>query len=259
MEEIKKQYRPHKKRGIILGIILIVFGALLLLFNFGLLEKGIRSVILSWQTLVIIFAVLLLLYRHFFSGITILILGLFFLIPKLVAACPDTFGWLGDNFIETYWPALLIVTGILVIVRLFFPKLRKNNYASSRYYRKKKQCGCGDNCNCNNGFDRNTVFGSVEEIILDPVFNGGDVNSVFGNVVLDLRKTTIPEGDTELEINCVFGSITLFIPDNWNISLNMDKFAGGLEDKRQIANEVDYPRRLIINGAIVFGYGEIRS
>ncbi|MDR2652425.1 MAG: cell wall-active antibiotics response protein [Prevotellaceae bacterium] len=257
MEENENRRLP--RRGYAFGIILILLGTLFLLFNFGLLGYNVRSVILSYQMLLIVCATLLLLYRHFFSGIVMLIFGLFFLIPKLVTACPDTFGWFGNNFAETYWPALLIAFGILIIVRLFLPKSKKENRGYI-YHRKRKKCNCGcKDCTCNCNFDKNAVFGYIEEIILDPVFNGGEINSMFGNIVLDLRKTTIPEGDTELEVNSIFGAATLYIPNNWNVELRVSSFASGFADNRNLSNEIDYSRKLIITGGFLFAGGEIKS
>ncbi|MDR1984889.1 MAG: cell wall-active antibiotics response protein [Prevotellaceae bacterium] len=256
MEEIKNKCHSHKKHGIIFGIILIVLGALFLLFSLGLLEGNMKSVIFSWQMLLIVCSIFPFCYRNFLSGSFLLILGLFFMIPKLVDTCPDTFGWFGNDFTAKYWPTLLIALGILIIIGLFFPKSRKNNHdkifidinAGIKQHKKN-----------NGSFERNVVFGSAEEIILDPVFAGGDINSVFGSIILDLRKTTIPEGDTELELNCSFGGITLYIPDNWNVELHINHFMSGFEDKRNIRSEIDFSRKLIITGAFAFGGGEIRN
>ncbi|MDR0420031.1 MAG: cell wall-active antibiotics response protein [Prevotellaceae bacterium] len=263
MEENKNGRIPRGQY--IFGIILILLGMLLLLSNFGFFEKSMQSIIFSFQMLCIVCAILLFLYRHFFFGAVVFILGLFFLVPKLVDVYPDTFGWLGDNFTATYWPALLIIFGIWVIVRLFLPKSKRTGHCKifidssiHGYKHKRKKCNCGcDNCNCN--FDKNAIFGSLEEIILDPVFKGGEMNSVFGSIILDLRKTTLPEGDTELEVNSVFGSATLFIPDNWNIELHVSSFASGFSDNRNISSEIDYSRKLIITGGFAFAGGEIRS
>ncbi|MDR2065568.1 MAG: cell wall-active antibiotics response protein [Prevotellaceae bacterium] len=264
MNKIKNRRFPH--RGYLFGIILILLGTLFLLFNFGLLDESMRRVIFSWQMLLVVWAIFLLSYRRFFSGIAILVFALFLIIPKLIEACPDIFGWLGYDFAEKYWPVLLIALGILIIVKLFFPKSGESSHCkifidNSMYrHRKKQKCNCGcDDCTCNCGFERNAVFGSIEEIVLDPVFKGGEINSVFGSIMLDLRKTTLPEGDTELEVNAVFGSATLLIPGNWNVELHTGNFAGGFSDNRNISGEIDYSRKLIINGGFAFAGGEIKN
>ncbi|MDR0755196.1 MAG: cell wall-active antibiotics response protein [Prevotellaceae bacterium] len=265
MKKIKN--RCFLRGEYVFGIILILLGTLFLLFNLGLLGKSMRSVIFSWQMLLTVCAVFLLLYRRFFSGIAVLVFALFFIIPKLVEACPDIFEWFGYDFADKYWPALLIFFGILIIIKLFFPKSAISSHdkifssnSTGKYYSKRKKCNCGcDDCNCNCNFERNAVFGSIEEIILDPVFNGGNISSVFGSIELDLRKTTIPEGDTELEVNSIFGAITLYVPDNWNVELRVNNIAGGFSDNRNINGTIDYSRKLIINGKFVFSGGEIKS
>ncbi|MDR3227414.1 MAG: DUF5668 domain-containing protein [Prevotellaceae bacterium] len=255
MEENKFKYHSQKRHGVIFGIILIVLGALFLLFNFGILDGGWKSVIFSWQMLLIIFGVLAFVYRHFFSGFILSVIGLFFIIPKLIAVYPETFEWLGNDFTKTYWPVLLISAGILFIIKLFNPKWTKNKsfqtFSSYHYKGKRHKEGCG--------LDLNSIFGNIEEIVLEPVFTGGEANSLFGNIVLDLRKTTLAEGETEIELNAVFGGITLYVPNNWNVELHLDNICGGFEDNRNPSAETDYTHKLIVVGSFVFGGGEIRN
>ena len=261
MEDIQNTYHSPKRHGIVIGIILIALGTLFLLFNFGVLEGSFKSVVFSWQMLLIIFAVVMLFYHHYFSGTLLMLTGIFFIIPRLVKACPESFGWLGDNFTSVYWPALLIVVGILIILKLFLPSSAKAThyriYADS--YSPRQRGRCRRRSGENGHFEKNTVFGALEEIILDPVFKGGDLNCVFGSIMLDLRKTTLAEGDTELEINVAFGGVTLFVPDNWNVELHTNSFMGGFADSRKPSSEIDYSRKLILIGSFAFSGGEIKS
>ena len=262
MENIKnnKYYSP-KRNGIVIGIILIALGTMFLLFNFGVIDGAFKSVVFSWQMLLIIFAAVAFYYHHFFNGTLFLLTGIFFIIPRMVKACPDTFGWFGNDFTAMYWPALLIAVGFLMIIKLFFPSSAKSNCYRiySDNYSHKRSRG-NRRAKCENGyFDRNTVFNAIEEIILDPIFKGGDLNCAFGNITLDLRKTTLAEGDTELELNAAFGGITLLIPDNWNVETHVNSFMGGFTDNRKASAEIDYSRKLIVIGSFAFAGGEIKS
>ena len=47
---------------------------------------------------------------------------------------------------------------------------------------------------------KNVVFGGTESVFLDPVFRGGDIDVVFGGIVIDLRNTTLPETTVYLDL-----------------------------------------------------------
>ena len=259
MEEIKNTYCSPKRHGITIGIILIALGAIFLLFNFGLLDGNFKKVVFSWQMLLIAFSIVAFFHRHFFSGTVLLLVGVFFIIPRMVKFCPESFGWFGDDFTSIYWPILLIAVGILMIIKLFLPsktnqyRIYTDNCSHRRHRSHRRRSG-------ENGYiDRSAVFGSIEEIILSPVFGGGDFNCAFGSITLDLRKTTLAEGDTELEVNAAFGGIILYIPDNWCVESHVSSFMGGFTDSRRVSTEIDYSRKLIISGSFAFSGGEIKS
>ncbi|MDR1886348.1 MAG: cell wall-active antibiotics response protein, partial [Prevotellaceae bacterium] len=78
-------------------------------------------------------------------------------------------------------------------------------------------------------------------------------------IELDLRKAYLPEGDTLLNIEAIFGGISLFVPDNWLLDVQVESILGGIDDSRRITDVIDTSRRLIIKGSVVFGGVEIRN
>ena len=133
------------------------------------------------------------------------------------------------------------------------PKIfgRSYTYNSDSSYSKRNRR--------NGGFEKNSVFGSGEHIVLESEFEGGELNAVFGSLTIDLRKTSIKEGITHLEVNSVFGSVTIFLPQDWLIETNVDAVFGGFEDQRRQDKNIDMNRKLVITGACVFGGTELRN
>jgi len=76
-------------------------------------------------------------------------------------------------------------------------------------------------------------------------------------MTIDLRRTSLPPGDTYLEVNAIFGGVSLYIPGDWNVVTQIDAVFGGFEDRRKVTEPVDNTRRLIIDGTCIFGGGEI--
>ncbi|NLH23803.1 MAG: cell wall-active antibiotics response protein, partial [Bacteroidales bacterium] len=101
-------------------------------------------------------------------------------------------------------------------------------------------------------------FSGSDTVFLEPVFRGGNIESVFGGVTLDLRKTDLQEGVSYLKVSTVFGGVTLFIPPSWNVEIQSDSVFGNFKDNRPYAAGVDKNSKLIIKAECVFGGGEIK-
>lgn len=248
----------HHRHGISFAFILIAAGLIFLGFNTGIIPVVYKSVFLSWQMLLIVIGVASFFKRHFWSGTVLLLIGGFFLAPEINRINPNWLGSFPDNFVYLYWPVLLIVAGALVLLDWIFPskrKVRKCNDKEFCYGRGHRQEFV------NGGYvSSNNVFGSGEHIVLDPLFKGGEVNSVFGGTKIDLRRTNLPEGNTNLELNIVFGGVSIYIPEHWTVIVKVDCVLGGFEDKRYGFNgEIDPSRTLTICGSCVFGGGEIKN
>ncbi len=246
---MEKKFKPNetpKVQGITFGILLILAGFLFLSFNFGWIDPVLRSVVFSWPILFIILSVISFSKRDFAFGFIWLIAGIFFLLPRLAEAYPDYLSGIQDNFTNVYWPILLIIVGIVIVF----------NVISGR---NRSMRGCGNRSmqfqsteNRDGVINKNVTFGGSESIFLDPVFNGGSISAVFGGVVLDLRKTTLPEGETYLDISAIFGGIELYIPDSWLVETRIHTVLGGVEDKR-LVSQTDQSRKLILQGNLTFG------
>jgi len=263
--EMRNSYRSGYTKGIGFGLVLMLIGVVFLGFNFGLIPMNLKSVIISWPMLLILIGVINLFKRHIFSGTIFVITGCFFIIPLFINTCPTCFPGLTIDFTHIYWPLLLIAAGILLIIGRIFGRswcFNEWDHYNHHHHHHRHREYHGFNYTRNaytSGFSKNSVFGSGDHIVLDPVFNGGDLNAVFGGITLDLRRTTIPEGDTTLEVNAVFGGITIFVPSDWFVETHLDAVFGGFQDNRVPKEPLDKTRKLIITGSCVFGGGEIRN
>jgi len=257
--EEKNSFRSGYTRGIGLGLVLMVIGVIFLGANFGFISDKLRSILISWQMLLILLGVINLFRFRMVPAMYLIFIGGFFMIPKLVDG-------LQGNFIQVYWPFLLIGAGIVILMQHFTgPKWRNDwwwrdhhhhhhHYRSNRYDHSDWSRG-----NNHEGFSKNSVFGSGDHIVLDPEFKGGDLNAVFGGITLDLRRTSLPVGETILEVNAVFGGITIYVPSDWFVETHLDAVFGGFQDNRLPREPLDTTRKLIITGSCVFGGGELRN
>jgi predicted membrane protein len=238
---------------ILFGLLVIAAGFLMLAFNFNWIDSSIREIVFSWQMLFIVAAIVMLFNRKYLASLFWLILGLFFLLPKIATVYPDVLPWVDSDFVKNFMPVWIILIGLGII---FGTSIGKNKLCRWRKSHKNFNSNTVEG-GADGVYTRNIIFGGYEDVFLEPVFRGGKIEIVFGGVELDLRKTTLPEGDTVLSLEIVFGGVELHLPNDWQVVPEIDAIFGGVETKRTHIVQVDDSRRLIITGEIVFGGCEI--
>ena len=252
------KHNSAKTSSIIWGLLIIVAGALLLTFNVGLLPMEYKHVIFSLPMIPIIIGFTFLFSKHkFFTGIILMLVGGFFILPKLDIESLD--------FItQNGWAIALIIGGVLIIFKTLFGKhFSHHNPESFRTH-----CAWHNKCHTNNrkssgngqGYiDHNCIFGGGKERLDIKEFKGGDINCVFGGIELDLMDSELAEGIHTLEINSIFGGCVLFVPITWNIEIRSTRVFGQFVDSRPKPGfKVDEKSKLIIEANAVFGGGEIK-
>jgi hypothetical protein len=163
-----------------------------------------------------------------------------------------------------YWPVFLIVIGIGILARLRKPHVHRHHFPHHHHHHHHgfdRCAGFPEDSTTEDGFDKSDVtFGGARYIVLDPVFRGGDLDTTFGHIMLDLRRTNLEAEETFIDVDCTFSGIDLFIPSSWNIVVDVDNTFGSCEDKRLLQGvAVDEKHKLIIRGDITCGGIEIKN
>ena len=260
--EIKTEKRTRKSvhcMGVAFGILLILLGGLLISAKLGLTPDNLGRVIISWQMLLIVVGILSLFKRNVFFGLFLTLVGGFFIIPRLAEVFPNAFFWVNEQFISGYWSGLLVGAGILIVIYwLVVPHKKWHTWHGHISHHHRGKWG-KKQYEINSDFSKANVFSSGSYIVLEPEFKGGEVKVVFGSSEIDLRKTALPEGDTYLEIEAVFSSVELLIPNDWYVETRIESVFSSVDDKRYAAEPVNVSRRLILVGSCVFSGWEIKN
>lgn len=240
-------------KGALFGFLLILVGTLFLSFNRGWLDPSLRYILFSWPMIFVVFAFIAVSKKEFMGMLFWFVLAAFFLLPRIATVYPDALQGIDADFANNYWPVLLIIVGIGVVFRILFRK------RWSTFDKNRKHFNVNEIEGTDGFYVRKVVFGGNEDIFLEPVFRGGQIEVVFGGVELDLRRSSLPEGDTHLYINAVFGGIKIYLPDDWMVVPKVDAILGGVENKRFAKNvQSDTSRKLFITGEVIFGGCEIQ-
>jgi hypothetical protein len=238
------------------ALLVIIAGVLLLGFNSGVLAGEWKHVFFSLQMLLMVGAMSEYARGRITGASIMLAVGGFFIIRRLAPLYPEI---AASGAADSWWPVLLIIAGVLILGSIFV----KPSHGGC--HNRKHCCGNGtkfgnEGTRASGVIDTEVVFGGSEQVYLDPVFRGGRISTVFGGVKLDLRRTTLPEGDTYLKIESVFGGIEIDTPEEWAIEIRSESIFGGFVDKRlpPVGGGYDDGRKLIIKASCVFGGGEIK-
>lgn len=231
-------------KNFVLGTVFIAVGVIYLLSNLGLFPEAWKSIIVSWQSLILLWSAIAIYKHHYVSGLVLAIIGIWFLMPELSPILG--FSYSEATLHATFWPVIIIAIGLLIIFH------RHNHH---RFHHNS--CRMKSNIGSKDGkVDYNLVMNGIDEIFLEPVFYGGEISTIMGGAKLDLRRTTLPEGDTTLKISSICGGVTLLLPLDWNVKVNSDSILGGFGDHRS-TNGVNNDRRLIIDASFILGGGSI--
>lgn len=88
------------------------------------------------------------------------------------------------------------------------------------------------------------------------VFNGAELNAIFGGVKCDLRGAII-DRDCVINVTSIFGGITVLVPDNVNVKVNSNSIFGGMSNKVQNKQGENIPT-VYISGTCMFGGVDIK-
>jgi predicted membrane protein len=246
-------------RKLLWGGIIVLAGICYLLFNIGVLPIAWKSIVLSWEALLIVLGFVWIITRRYFWGSVVLAVGVISLLPQLSVLMG--FKYSEQLYNAILWPVVVILVGILVMSHSLVHHHHNNHYYRHhpKYWRefKDRHQFHETDCGTDGRVKYDYVLNGIDEVFLGPVFKGGEINVVLGGVKLDLRRSSLPEGDVILKISAVCGGINLFIPQDWPVEIDSQSLLSGFEDKRG-TNGTYVDRKLIIVVDFIMSGGEIK-
>jgi len=263
---------PHQPKSgkVFIGLILLLFGTILLFKQFGMLFPG---WLFSWPVFLIVVG-LFLGFRHNFRtphGFLLITIGVLFFIERLIP---------GFNIRQFIWPLIIISLGIWMI-------FGKNNYRRRQHYNYEPQLNpthpeyypeaplphvgiepdpayaytadYATRISNEDFLHATSILGGVKKIIVSKNFQGGDITNFMGGSEINLTQADI-QGRVIIDITQLMGGTKLIVPSNWNVVSEMISIFAGLDDKRLIQPGNFNPEKvLIIRGTSIMGGVDIRS
>jgi predicted membrane protein len=227
--------KTHTMKRVVFGLMVITAGILWMLRNMGMIDDDTASIIFHWPMLLIAIGFISLFGDSKIFGVIMMLVGGFYLTSQVYE--------IPVEFRQVFWPTLIIVGGILIL-------LRPGHRFHKRFQRQTSS---------NDIIDEMNIFGGGEIRVNSLQFQGGKLSAVFGGSNIILLDSELAEGNNILEISVIFGGFKLIIPAHWNVKIETSNVFGGIVDKRIVNDNYDISRTLIIKGSAIFGGGEITS
>lgn len=233
---------------LIVGGLLIFFGLLFTLDNFGVVDAG--DVLAYWPMILIVIGLVRVMQpRHpgqRVPGIVMIGLGIFFQVQEL--------GWTTLRF-HDLWPVLLVFVGGSLIWRAFE---RGRNLESGWAVRATPESAAHSSSPRQSDF---AFMGGVHRVVESPEYRGGDATAVMGAVELDLRGSRISSPPAVLDVFALWGGIEITVPPEWKVEIQVTPILGGVEKKARttVADAEGSEQVLVVRGTALMGGIEVKG
>ncbi|MEO6278260.1 MAG: LiaF domain-containing protein [Roseateles sp.] len=146
-----------------------------------------------------------------------------------------------------WWPVLIIVVGLSILMRAFFPRRGLALPGGSQAL----TLAHGD------VVDLDASFSGINQRVGSAAFKGGRITSTFGGIELDLTQAVIAGDEARLDISARFSGVDLRVPRDWLVVVEISSLFGGVEDKT-VPPMTPGPR-LVLRGEVMFAGVEIKN
>jgi predicted membrane protein len=217
----------------VVGLLLLAFGALWTLDNLDIIEA--RNVTRWWPVILLAWGLCLLTgcacRRRLLAGSIWTFVGGWLLLWQLDLVPYSLFD---------LWPLALIVVGGLLVARAW----RGRSFRSRETEAEPVASAF-------------VIMGGVERKVVAQEFRGGEVDVVMGGAVIDLRGAGLASDGATIDVFAMFGGIDLIVPEGWRVIGRVTPLFGGFEDNTVPPADPGAPA-LTVHGMVLMGGVEVK-
>jgi len=225
---------------IMMGIVIVIVGVLAFLNNVGVLHN--LDIWDYWPVILIMIGI-----GRFFNpsrggsqyieGLIWIVIGTLLLFDNL-----DLY----DFSVGKYWPLLLVLAGVMIILHSFSAHRSINGSSGSDFINVTSVLG-GSNYNYNS---KN--------------LKGGKMTAFMGGSKLDMRNAEMEGDSMVIDAFLMMGGMELLVPAHWRIVLQATPILGGVDDKTTVKDETktgkgSKTKELIVKGIVIMGGIDIKN
>ncbi|MEQ8323302.1 MAG: LiaF-related protein [Vicingaceae bacterium] len=171
-----------------------------------------------------------------------------------------------------FWGGLIILIGLSIILnavfKINFPFFKVFIALVIIYFGFRLLFGSFGFQLGDKGNEESTIFGS-QKVHVESISDNLEYNAVFGSQYVDLSQAVLINDDLEVEVNSVFGSIKVNLPDNVNVRLKASSAFGSVrtsegemvsfgDTKKSFSKGENPTKNLYVKANAVFGSVDLR-
>lgn len=240
---------------IIIGLMIVGFGAALLLDNLDIMEA--RDLIRFWPFGLIAIGLVKVIQDEERSGK--ILGGILAGVGGLLAA--DRFLFLELN-VWRWWPLAVVGFGVMILMRAYrvntggrqgpgYPTPGPNGPTMGGPSTGSK-AGSSDQT-----LSEFAMWSGIQRRVSSPAFKGGELTAIMGGIEVDLRQAGAENGEAVLDVFVMWGGIEITVPPDWAVSNQITPIMGGAEDKSTGTQQSR--NRLIVKGVVIMGGVDIKT
>jgi len=239
---------------IIVGLMIVAFGAALMLDNLGVMNAG--DIIRYWPLGLVAIGV-----TKFWqddersskiAGALFMVIGLLLLSENLYFIHFHIWHW---------WPLLIIGVGVLMLRRAFQPGAEPGQVGW--HTTSSGQTVFGGVAASKGGgtteqaFSEFAMWSGVQRRVASPAFKRAELTAIMGGIELDLRQAGTEGGEAVVDVFVMWGGIEITVPPDWAVANQVTPILGGSEDKSSGTQQAK--NRLIVKGVVIMGGVDIKT
>lgn len=125
------------------------------------------------------------------------------------------------------WPLILVLIGLALLI-----KGRKLSSTTISTAKQESVSASARGIKAETStIIRTEIFGDILLQVSSQEFSGGSLNTIFGDIRLDLRNAHLKEGEQHLRVSTVFGDTKIEIPEGMELSLEASTVLGSIKVK----------------------------
>ncbi|MDR3201905.1 MAG: DUF5668 domain-containing protein [Bifidobacteriaceae bacterium] len=207
--------RSRHASQLAMGLLMIVFGGVLLLAQFGVIDAKPGALWADWWPMVIVVFALASIWanpRSYGGALILLAVGVALQVGRLSP---------GDaSFWDVIIPVLLIAVGLWLIHKTLARRKAPENSTVSAF----------------------AVWTGSNQRSVSPDFRGGSLTAIMGGISLDLRGADIlPETQANLAVFAFWAGVSIRVPPHWRVEITGLPMMGGWTNRAKDVVGPDAP------------------
>ena len=220
---------------LILGLSLMVLGALWTVDNLGLMDAD--PILHWWPVLPIAIGLMKLtgvgMEKQTAFGLFLTVVGGLFLLGQM--------DYVHVN-LGIIWPLMFIFIGARLMMRAM----------------RGHEAG-GATADASDYVRSFAIMGGITRRNESQAFRGGELSAVMGGVQLDLDDARPADGRAVIDVFAVWGGIEIRVPENWRVEVEATPLMGGVESTARLAPGVEPVGTLLVRGFVMMGGVEVKN